>query len=112
LRERHEYRLTEIGKDLYGSLVAMMAWDRWLSHGKPPTQLTHGTCGRDFTARVICDRCRKPVTAFNMKYRLTYDPGLRSPRQPRQGCMGPHLIHARALRICHSSGDSEEPKSP
>jgi DNA-binding HxlR family transcriptional regulator len=75
LPERYEYRLTEIGKDLYGSLVAMMAWgDRWLSHGRPPIQLTHGTCGKDFTPTVICDRCRKPVTASNMKYRLEYDP--------------------------------------
>ncbi|MGE0852023.1 MAG: winged helix-turn-helix transcriptional regulator [Hyphomicrobiaceae bacterium] len=75
LPERYEYRLTEMGKDLYGSLVAMMAWgDRWLSHGEPPLQLTHKTCGKDFTPRVICDKCRKPVTAHNMKYRMKYDP--------------------------------------
>lgn len=75
LPERYEYRLTEMGKDLYGSLVAMMAWgDRWLSHGDPPIQLTHTTCGKDFTPTVICDKCRKPVTAHNMKYRLRYDP--------------------------------------
>jgi DNA-binding HxlR family transcriptional regulator len=74
LPERYEYRLTETGKDLYGSLVAMMAWgDRWLSHRKPPLQLTHATCGKDFTPTVICDRCRKPVTASNMRHRLRYD---------------------------------------
>jgi DNA-binding HxlR family transcriptional regulator len=75
LPERYEYRLTEMGKDLYGSLVAMMAWgDRWLSRGKPPLQLTHKTCGKDFTPVVICDKCRKPVTARNMKYHMKYDP--------------------------------------
>ncbi|KAB2920510.1 MAG: helix-turn-helix transcriptional regulator [Hyphomicrobiaceae bacterium] len=75
LPERYEYRLTDMGKDLYGSLVAMMAWgDRWLSHGEPPIQLTHTTCGKDFTPTVICDKCRKPVTASNMRYRLKYDP--------------------------------------
>lgn len=75
LPERYEYRLTEMGKDLYGSLVAMMAWgDRWLSRGEPPLQLTHKTCGKDFTPVVVCDKCRKPVTARNMKYRMKYDP--------------------------------------
>jgi DNA-binding HxlR family transcriptional regulator len=75
LPERYEYRLTEMGKDLYGSLVAMMAWgDRWLSNARPPIQLTHGTCGNDFLPTVVCDKCRKPVTAANMKYRLGYDP--------------------------------------
>src|SRR5215831_12167282 len=50
LPERYEYHLTETGKDLYGALVAMMAWgDHWLSHGLPPLQLTHVTCGKDFT---------------------------------------------------------------
>ena len=52
----------------------MLAWgDRWLSDGRPPIQLTHAPCGRDFTPTVICDRCRKPVAASNMKYRLRYD---------------------------------------
>lgn len=75
LPERFEYRLTDMGKDLYGSLVAMMAWgDRWQSRGGPPIQLTHSTCGNDFMPVVICDRCRKPVTAHNMKYRVKYDP--------------------------------------
>jgi DNA-binding HxlR family transcriptional regulator len=75
LPERYEYRLTEMGKDLYGSLVAMMAWgDRWLSRGEPPIQLTHKACGNDFTPVIICDQCRKPVTAHNMKYRMKYDP--------------------------------------
>lgn len=75
LPERYEYRLTEMGKDLYGSLVAMMAWgDRWLSHDGPPIQLTHSVCGRDFTPSVICDKCRTPVSAASMKYRIKYDP--------------------------------------
>lgn len=75
LPERFEYRLTEMGIDLFGSMIAMMAWgDRWLSHEEPPIQLTHATCGHDFTPSVICDKCRQPIDATNMKYRLLYDP--------------------------------------
>lgn len=74
LPERYEYHLTETGKDLYVALVVMLAWgDRWLSHGLPPLQLTHVTCRKDSIPTVICDGCRKPVAACNMRYRLNYD---------------------------------------
>jgi len=75
LPERHEYRLTEMGKDLYGAFITMAAWgDRWLAGGDPPLLLTHRDCGHDFSAVVICDRCRKPIEAHAMRYRLNYDP--------------------------------------
>ncbi|MEJ2379059.1 MAG: helix-turn-helix domain-containing protein [Pseudolabrys sp.] len=73
--DRCEYRLTEKGMDLYGSLIALMAWgDRWLSGGKPPLLLTHRACGHDFTPTVICNHCRQPIEAQSMRYRLNYDP--------------------------------------
>ena len=76
LPDRYEYRLTAMGKDLYGPLIVMLAWgDRWLSRGGPPIILTHRDCGNDFTPIVICDHCRKPIEANNMRYRMNYDPG-------------------------------------
>jgi len=73
--DRYEYRLTEMGMDLYGALIVMMAWgDRWLSRGGPPIILTHRDCGKDFTPAVICDRCRKPIAAHDMSYRMNYHP--------------------------------------
>jgi DNA-binding HxlR family transcriptional regulator len=73
--ERFEYRLTEMGRDLYGALIIMMAWgDRWMARGGPPIILTHRDCGKDFTPVVICDRCRKPIEAHAMRYRMNYDP--------------------------------------
>ena len=76
--ERYEYLLTDMGRDLYGPFVAMLAWgDRWLSKGKPPLLLSHVKCGHDFHASVICDQCQKPIIAADMQYRLSYDPGLR-----------------------------------
>lgn len=73
--ERYEYLLTDMGRDLYGPFIAMLRWgDRWLSKGKPPLKLTHLKCGHDFQASVDCDRCKQPIVAADMRYRLTYDP--------------------------------------
>jgi DNA-binding HxlR family transcriptional regulator len=72
---RYEYLLTDMGLDLYGPFIAMLRWgDRWLSKGKPPLILTHLKCGHDFEASVDCDRCKKPIIAADMRYRLAYDP--------------------------------------
>ena len=39
---RNEYVLTERGKDLSPSLIALMHWgDKWYADGDPPTILTH-----------------------------------------------------------------------
>lgn len=46
-RQRDEYRLTQMGLDLYPALVALMQWgDRYLSDQEgPPILLTHRGCG-------------------------------------------------------------------
>src|ERR1700674_3261583 len=68
-----DYRLTEKGKDLYGPLIAMLRWgDRWLGNGKAPLILTHRACGSDFEPAVICDQCRRALTARDMSYKLNY----------------------------------------
>jgi len=73
LPERFEYRLTEKGRDLHGPLIAMLSWgDRWLAGGKPPLVLTHTACGHDFDPTVICHRCREPLRAADMSYKLNY----------------------------------------
>ena len=82
--ERYEYLLTDMGRDLYGPFVAMLAWgDRWLARGKPPLLLRHSRCGQDFQASVICNECRKPIIAADMQYRLNYDPRDYSALGPR-----------------------------
>ncbi|MDD1522995.1 transcriptional regulator [Bradyrhizobium sp. WBAH42] len=73
--DRYEYLLTDMGLELYGSFIAMLRWgDRWLSKGKPPLILTHIKCGHDFDPVVDCDRCKTPIVAADMRYRLAYDP--------------------------------------
>lgn len=73
--DRYEYLLTDMGRDLYPPFITMLQWgDRWLSKGKPPLLLTHLNCEHDFQASVNCDRCKQPIVAADMSYRLTYDP--------------------------------------
>jgi DNA-binding HxlR family transcriptional regulator len=83
LPERFEYRFTEMGKDLYGPLIAMLRWgDRWLSRDEPPLILTHHGCGGDFQATVVCDQCRQPLHARDMSYLLNYRP--KDDRRPKK----------------------------
>jgi DNA-binding HxlR family transcriptional regulator len=56
-RQRHEYRLTEKGLDLYPTLVALMQWgDRYLGDGTaPPLELRHRDCGSPVHLGLVCD---------------------------------------------------------
>jgi DNA-binding HxlR family transcriptional regulator len=84
--ERYEYLLTDMGRDLYGPFVTMLAWgDRWLAKARPPLLLRHVKCGHDFKASVICNKCHKPVIAADMQYRLNYDP-------KDYGALGPRSV--------------------
>jgi DNA-binding HxlR family transcriptional regulator len=63
--ERHEYRLTEKGRDFFPVLAAMMRWgDRWLDGGKgEPVTLRHTTCGQVTSAEIVCSECGEPLSA-------------------------------------------------
>ena len=56
-RQRHEYRLTPKGVDLYPTLVALMEWgDRHLApDGDAPMELRHRDCGAPVHLRLTCD---------------------------------------------------------
>ena len=56
-RQRHEYRLTQKGLDLYPTLVALMAWgDRYTSEdGDIPLELRHRDCGEPVHLALVCD---------------------------------------------------------
>ncbi|HSP37627.1 MAG TPA: helix-turn-helix domain-containing protein [Frankiaceae bacterium] len=60
---RHDYALTEKGRDFFGVLAALNAWgDRWLA-GEPgaPVLLRHDACGQDVHAEVVCGHCEQPL---------------------------------------------------
>lgn len=56
-RERHEYRLTAKGFDLYPVLVAIADWgDRYLADpGGPPVEVAHRDCGGVVHAELVCE---------------------------------------------------------
>ena len=55
-RQRHEYRLTDKGRDLYPILVALRQWgDRYLDDGREaPLAVEHRDCGADVRVEVTC----------------------------------------------------------
>ena len=66
---RHEYRLTDKGRDVYTVLAAMDAWGRrWLAgpEGSPVT-LHHDLCDHDMHAMVVCSACAEPVDVREVK---------------------------------------------
>lgn len=71
--ERHEYRLTEAGRDLFAAIVVLMQWgDEYLPRPEgPPIKLRHHTCGEHADPRLICTHCGEEITARN----VTPEPG-------------------------------------
>jgi DNA-binding HxlR family transcriptional regulator len=55
-RTRHEYRLTEMGRDLAPAALALMQWgDRYLAgEDGAPLRLRHADCGADVAVHVRC----------------------------------------------------------
>lgn len=69
---RHEYRLTDKGRDFFPVLAAMMAWgDRYLApEAGEPVLLHHTTCDHDTHAEVVCAHCREPLRHEQITARL------------------------------------------
>lgn len=76
--ERHEYRLTEAGRDLFAAIVVLMRWgDEHLpTPDGPPIVLRHQNCGELADPRLICAHCGDEITARNVTPEA--GPGLRS----------------------------------
>ena len=74
-RQRHEYRLTDKGREVYPILAAMAAWgDRWLTGPEgTPLILHHTTCDHDMHAEVVCSECQEPLHVRDI--RATPGPG-------------------------------------
>lgn len=70
---RYEYVLTDMGRDFFPALAAMIRWgDRWLDDGAgPPATLRHADCGQLTHAEVSCTHCGGPLSAD----RVAFEPG-------------------------------------
>lgn len=71
--DRHEYRLTDAGRDLFASIVTLMQWgDEHLPHpGGPPIVLRHSACGEVAQPQLTCRQCGGEITARS----VTPEPG-------------------------------------
>ena len=68
---RHEYRLTDKGRDVYPILAAMATFgDKWLHGGGEPLVIfRHLTCDHDMHAVVTCSECAQPLDARSVRAR-------------------------------------------
>jgi len=65
---RHEYRLTERGRDLWPVITTMRQWgDKHAAPEGPPVQVVHKDCGEDSEAVLVCSECREPVAARDVR---------------------------------------------
>ena len=71
--DRHEYRLTRAGLDLFPAIVVLMRWgDTYLAGpGGPPIALRHQACGELADAYLACRNCGEEITAHD----VTPEPG-------------------------------------
>jgi DNA-binding HxlR family transcriptional regulator len=67
--ERHEYRLTQAGRDLFPAVIALMRWgDTHLAGPEgPPIVLRHETCGERTRPHVTCDVCGEEISTRNVR---------------------------------------------
>jgi DNA-binding HxlR family transcriptional regulator len=75
--DRHEYRLTEAGRDLFPAIVALMRWGDAHFGGPdgPRIVLRHHTCGELADPHLSCRHCGGQIDARN----VTPEPGPGSP---------------------------------
>jgi DNA-binding HxlR family transcriptional regulator len=64
---RHEYLLTEKGRDLYPVIATLLAWgDKWMADTDGAPALTvHTECGHPTTAMTVCAQCGGNLNAAN-----------------------------------------------
>jgi DNA-binding HxlR family transcriptional regulator len=81
--DRHEYRLTDSGRDLFPAIVALMRWgDTHRSGTKgPPIILRHNGCGEIADPHLTCQHCGGEIDARN----VTPEPGPGFREQPSAG---------------------------
>lgn len=74
---RHEYKLTQKGRDLYPVLVSLMRWgDLYNAEAGAPVVLVHEGCGHEADPRLTCSHCGEEIDPREM--RPEPGPGARS----------------------------------
>jgi DNA-binding HxlR family transcriptional regulator len=83
--ERHEYRLTQAGRDLFPAVIALMRWgDTHLAGPRgAPIVLRHERCGKRTRPRLTCDECGEEIDTRNVTPER--GPGFEPSRAGRRG---------------------------
>jgi DNA-binding HxlR family transcriptional regulator len=81
--DRHEYQLTDAGRDLFPAIVTLMRWgDAHLAGPEgPPIVLRHNTCGEIADPRLTCQHCGEQIDVHDVTPEA--GPGFRD-RQPAE----------------------------
>jgi DNA-binding HxlR family transcriptional regulator len=59
---RHDYRLTDKGRDLWPVLTTMRQWgDKYAAPDGPPVEVIHQGCGGRSLAVLTCSSCAEPM---------------------------------------------------
>ncbi|MBA4613559.1 helix-turn-helix transcriptional regulator [Stappia taiwanensis] len=68
---RYEYRLSQMGLDLYWVSLMMLRWERKWGSGKArdAVRLTHVSCGGEFEPVPQCLTCGEEFSAFDVSWR-------------------------------------------
>ena len=64
---RHEYRLTDMGKQLQPAILTLMHWgDQYLAPHGAPTLIEHTGCGHETEPLLVCSHCREQLDTRNV----------------------------------------------
>jgi DNA-binding HxlR family transcriptional regulator len=67
--DRHEYRLTEKGHDIFGFAIMLHQWGkRWLLGKRASTVGLKHHCGSPLTCEVVCSACPEPLKLGTIGY--------------------------------------------
>jgi DNA-binding HxlR family transcriptional regulator len=105
--DRHEYRLTDSGRDLFAAIVVLMQWgDKHLPNPQgPPIVLHHQPCDQTAEPVLVCAHCRQEITAHN----VTPEPG---PGYRMQSIANPERQRAGVATPARPEGASRERATP
>jgi DNA-binding HxlR family transcriptional regulator len=67
---RHEYRLTDKGRDLWPVLTTLREWgDKWAAPGGAPLEVVHTACGEVMVLSHTCSACGDAVDSRSVRAR-------------------------------------------
>jgi DNA-binding HxlR family transcriptional regulator len=81
---RDEYRLTEMGADLFGASLMIIRWEkRWFYDKRIPAHRIRHSCGKAFTPECRCKSCGELVDPRDTRVEDGPGAGVDAPQKPR-----------------------------